>query len=96
MPARPAHPGEILKWDVLPDLGMDVGVAAHELDVKVNELSELLDGKRPVDAEWALRLGQFCGNGPTLWMNMQAAVDLWDAENRLGERLKKIPPHYAE
>ncbi len=46
-----------------------------------------------VDAEWALRLGRFCGNGPELWMDMQAAFDLWLAEQRIGTEIESIPIH---
>jgi addiction module HigA family antidote len=83
----------VLKEDVLPALGLDEDSAARELDVTPEELRELLSGRLNVNAEWALRLGQFCGNGPSLWMDMQAAVDLWEAQNRLGEKLATIPRH---
>jgi addiction module HigA family antidote len=61
--------------------------------VKVDDLREILWGKRPVDAEWALRFGRFCGNGPALWMDMQVALDLWLAEQRVGKELEAIPNH---
>ena len=95
MSTRPTHPGELLREDVLPALGLDKNSAARELDVTPEELGELLSGRLSVDAEWALRLGQFCGNGPSLWMNMQAAMDLWEAQNRLGDKLAAITRHQA-
>lgn len=39
----------------------------------------------------ALRLGKFCGNGPGLWLRMQQAYDLWDAERALKAEIAKIP-----
>jgi plasmid maintenance system antidote protein VapI len=41
----------------------------------------------------AVRLGRFCGNGPGLWLRMQEAYDLWNAERRLVKELEKIPAH---
>ena len=93
MSTRPTHPGELLQEDVLPALKLDENSAARELDVSPEELQKLLAGRLRVDAEWALRLGQFCVNGPYLWMDMQAAVDLWEAQNRLGHKLAAIPRH---
>ena len=45
--------------------------------------------------EMALRLGKFCGNGPDLWLNMQHKVDLWNAKQKIGKDLEKIPEHRA-
>jgi plasmid maintenance system antidote protein VapI len=41
----------------------------------------------------AVRLGRFCGNGPGLWLHMQAAYDLWHAERKLRREIEKIPAH---
>jgi addiction module HigA family antidote len=46
-----------------------------------------------VSPEMAVRLGKFCGNGPTLWLRMQQSYDLWQAEQRLGKELDKIRAH---
>jgi antitoxin HigA-1 len=43
----------------------------------------------------ALRLGRFCGNGPGLWLRLQAAYDIWEARRALGKQLEKIPSHAA-
>ena len=50
-------------------------------------------GHQPVTVEMALRLGRFCGNGPALWLRMQQAYDLWQAEPRLRDELERIPVH---
>ena len=44
-----------------------------------------------VTPEMAVRLGKFCGNGPGLWLRMQAAYDLWHAERRMKGELRRIP-----
>lgn len=90
---RPTHPGEILNEDVLPALGMDISAAAKAMRVHPADLSNVLSGAQRVDADWALRFGRFCGNGPSLWMDMQADVDLWDAEQHFGNVLEEIPSY---
>lgn len=91
----PTHPGEILKEIVLPELRLSVSQAARDLGVSRMHLHRVLVAKSPVSAKMAVRLGKFCGNGPRLWMNMQAAYDLWHAERELGQELRHIPTHSA-
>lgn len=80
----PTHPGAIILHDVLPNKRLTVAEAAAQMGVSVVELNEILHGERAVDAEWATRLGQFVGNGPGLWANMQANVDQWAKNYRRG------------
>ena len=79
----PTHPGEILRQDVLPSLGLSVSAAARQLRVSRQTLHRILAGTSAVTPEMAVRLGKFCGNGPGLWLRMQEAFDLWHAEKRL-------------
>ncbi len=72
---------------------MSEAEAAAQMKVDPKDLHAVLSGERPVTAEWALRFGKFCGNGPELWMDMQAALDLWRAEQRIGNEIKAIPDH---
>jgi len=91
----PAHPGEILREDVLPAMGISVSAAARELRVSRQMLHNILNGTAGVTPEMAVRLGKFCGNGPTLWLRMQQARDLWEAERRLAGELRRIPTRAA-
>jgi len=91
----PAHPGEILREDVLPALGMTVSDAARELRVSRQTLHRILSGTMAVSPEMAVRLGKFCGNGPGLWLRMQAAYDLWHAERRMRAEIKRITTRHA-
>lgn len=50
-----------------------------------------MSGRSAVTAEMALRIGRFCGNGPGLWLRMQQAFDLWEAQMQLGGKLEAIP-----
>ncbi|MHB8257705.1 MAG: HigA family addiction module antitoxin [Acidiferrobacterales bacterium] len=91
----PTHPGEILREDVLPALGMSVQEVAGALRVSRQTLHRILSGTMGVPPEMAVRLGKFCGNGPGLWLRMQAAYDLWHAEQHMREEVKRIPTRAA-
>jgi addiction module HigA family antidote len=76
---RPTHPGAILREDVLPTLKMTQGDFAAHLGVSRLTVSELLNEKRGVSAEMALRLEAAIGSSAETWLRMQEAVDLWEA-----------------
>ncbi|MEE9255002.1 MAG: HigA family addiction module antitoxin [Pseudomonadales bacterium] len=91
-PARcPTHPGELLREDVLPALGISVSAAARQLGVTRQTLHRIMAGAHAVTPEMAVRLGKFCGNGPGLWLRMQQAYDLWRAQERLKDEVERIP-----
>ena len=89
----PIHPGALLRKDVLPAMKVSVSEAAREMGVSRQTLHRLLNESIGVSPEMELRLGKFCGNGPTLWLRMQQAVDLWRAEERLRDEIERIPTH---
>lgn len=80
---NPPHPGETLREDVLPALGLTVTDAAAQLGVTRAALSRVLNGRAAVSPEMALRLEGWLGveNGgrADLWISQQAAYDLWQA-----------------
>ena len=88
---RPSHPGELLREDVLPALKLTVKDAAAKLGVSRQTLHAILSERSAVTPEMAVRLGKFCGDGPDIWLRMQMAHDLWQAERDLSETVKKIP-----
>ena len=85
---QPVHPGEILKEDVLPELGITVTDAAAQLGVTRAALSRVLNGQAAISAEMALRLADWIGNGPEIWLRMQAAHDLWRAAQKSRPKIK--------
>ena len=87
---QPIHPGEILRKDVLKNLGLSVSEAARRLGVSRQQLHRVLACTHPITIEMALRIGKFAGNGPGLWLRMQQAYDLWHTEHRMADELSKI------
>ena len=88
----PIHPGEIVREDVLPALGLSVSEAARRLRVSRQQLHRILACTHPITTEMALRIGKLAGNGPGLWLRMQQSYDLWHTEQILKDELKKIEP----
>ena len=86
----PVHPGEILREDVLPALGLSVSEAARRLGISRQQLHRVLACTHPITTDMALRIGKFAGNGPVLWLHMQQAYNLWYAEHRMKDELSKI------
>ncbi len=88
----PVHPGEVVRGDVLPALGLSVSEAARRLGVSRQQLHRILACTHPITTEMALRIGRLAGNGPGLWLRMQQSHDLWHEEQRLKNELKQIEP----
>lgn len=92
----PTHPAALLREDVLPALDLSVTQVARDLGVTRQTLHRLLAEKIGVSPEMAVRLGKFCGNGPGLWLRMQAAHDLWYAERKMKDQVARIPTRRAD
>ena len=95
---RPTHPGAILREDILPALAISQSTLAEYLGVSRLTVSEILLEKRSISAEMALRISKTVGGSPESWLQMQSAVDLWDATQRFKADPKKLPrpiPNYA-
>jgi len=93
---NPPHPGETLREDVLPALGLSVTDAAEQLGVTRVALSRVLNGRAAISPEMALRLerwlGEDHGGRAAVWLGMQSAHDLWAAEKGARQVLKRIKP----
>ena len=77
----PIHPGEALREDFLPELRWTQQELANRLRISFRRVNEILNEKRPVTLDTALRLGRLFGQSPAFWMNLQLAYDLWHAEH---------------
>lgn len=89
---HPTHPGEILREDVLPALGITQGEFAQRLGVSRRTVSEMLHERRPVTPDMAIRLSRLLGNGPDLWIRMQATLDVWELQNAHASDYLNIAP----
>ena len=86
----PIHPGETLRED-LDGLGMSAAELARRIDVPVNRITEVLNGRRAVTADTALRLGRFFGTSGEFWLNLQKLYELRVAEQRNGAKIARLP-----
>ncbi|MBK5914825.1 HigA family addiction module antitoxin [Rhodocyclus purpureus] len=92
---NPPHPGDTLREDILPEMGLSVSEAARQLGVSRVQLSRVLNGRAPISADLALRLEQWLPNPPAdVWLRMQLAHDLWQA--RQSDKLPKVAPAHAQ
>jgi len=96
---NPPHPGETLREDVLPALGLTVTEAAAQLGVTRAALSRVLNGRAAISPEMALRLEGWLGveNGGRAdgWLAQQAAFDLWKARMAGMPAVKRAPEPLA-
>ena len=92
---NPPHPGETLKEDVLPELGITVTEAARQLGITRVTLSRILNGKAGISPDMALRLSAWLGTSAESWLRMQSAYDLWQAGKRPRPKIEPIqtPAH---
>lgn len=83
------HPGEILCDDFLKPMGISARRLAADLGVSPSRVSEIVNGRRPLTADTALRLGLYLGMDPRFWLNLQAEFDMRMAVRTAGRRLAR-------
>jgi addiction module HigA family antidote len=85
---NPPHPGETLKEDVLPALGLTATEAAKQLGVARVTLSRMINGHAAISADMAIRLAQWLGGSAEIWLRLQLQYDLWHAEKNSKIKVK--------
>ena len=83
---KPIHPGRILKREMAAR-DLSANALALALRTPSGRIVDILNGKRGVSPETALRLARYFGNGPMFWLNLQTAYELAVAEAAHGERI---------
>jgi addiction module HigA family antidote len=83
----PVHPGRILKRE-LAARGLSANKLALALRVPSGRITSILNGKRAISPDTALRLARYFGSSAQFWMNLQTRYDLLVAERELGKRIK--------
>ena len=84
----PIHPGEILMEEFLKPLGINQYRVAKDISVPARRLTEIIQGKRAISADTALRLSRYFGLSERFWLNLQARYDLEMEKDRLQDRIE--------
>ena len=92
---EPIHPGEILLEDFMKPLGVSINRLAHDVVVPPGRISAIVNGKRAITANTALRLGKYFGISPGVWMGLQAEHDLRMAQREIGAEVEKRVQQHA-
>ena len=84
------HPGEVLA-DELEELDVSATELARQLAVPANRITQIIQGKRAISGDTALRLGHWFGMSPQFWLNLQSAYDVRVADKLAGAAIRKLP-----
>jgi len=89
---QPDCPGAFIQEYILDEFSLTQEQLATLLGVSRRTINQLVNGKRKVTAEMALRLGKFTRTSPELWLNLQMRLDLWEASQNLEpSAIQQIP-----
>jgi addiction module HigA family antidote len=90
------HPGEILLEEFMRPLSISINLLSREIAVPPARISEIVNGKRGITADTALRLGKYFGVSPEIWIGLQADYDLRKERRRVGAKIdREVRPHQA-
>ena len=93
---EPIHPGEILLEEFMRPLGISINGLARELLVPPGRISAIVNGKRAITADTALRLGKYFGVSPEVWTGLQADYELRVARRAVGAEIEdRVRTHVA-
>jgi len=85
----PVHPGEVLFKEFLKPMDLSQSALARGLGVPPRRINEIIQGKRRVTADTALRLSHYFGNSAEFWLGLQMDYELEVESDRIGSRLKE-------
>ena len=85
----PIHPGEILLEEFLKPLGMSMNKLADELHVPAKRITQIVEGRRSVTSETALRLARYFGTSPEFWLGLQKDYDLQVARDEFEAEIER-------
>ncbi|HTN72440.1 MAG TPA: HigA family addiction module antitoxin [Methylomirabilota bacterium] len=86
---KPVHPGEILREEFMVPLGLSMNRVAIDLRVSVTRIADIVNEKRAITADTALRFARYFNNSPTFWMNLQTRYDLEVAEDEIAGKVER-------
>ena len=79
----PITPGEMLKEEFLAGYGLSQNALAKAIGISPNRIAEIVNNRRRITADTAVRLGLYFGNSPEFWMNLRTHYDLKMARRNL-------------
>jgi|SRR3989339_254944 len=85
----PITPGEILREDFMEPLGITINQLSRDLAVPPNRISEIVNGKRAITADTALRLQRYFGVEAQFWLNLQSEYDLRIVRRKIWNELEQ-------
>ncbi len=86
---EPIHPGEILREEFLKPMGISINRLARDIVVPPGRISEIVNSKRGITADTALRLARFFGTSPDVWLGLQVEYDLRVAKQTVGREIEQ-------
>jgi len=92
---EPIHPGEILFEDFMKPMEVSINRLARDTAVPPGRISAIVNGKRAISADTALRLGKYFGVSPEVWMGLQADYDLRLAQRDIGDEVERRVQQHA-
>ena len=85
----PIHPGEILQEEFMEPLGLSINGLSRDLHVPVTRVSEIVNKRRGITGDTALRLARYFQNSPQFWLNLQVAYDIEIAVRTSGKEIER-------
>ncbi|HHT9159076.1 MAG: addiction module antidote protein, HigA family [Planctomycetes bacterium GWF2_39_10] len=89
---KPTHPGEILEKDFLEPLGITQSQLAKELNTTFRTINQIVNERRNISPEMAVKLSRFFGTSEELWLSLQNQYDLYTVKERKQDIIKGIRP----
>ena len=86
---NPVHPGEILREEFMLPFGLSMNKMALDLRVPVTRIADIVNAKRGITADTALRFARYFTNTPSFWMNLQTRYDLEVAEDEIAAKVER-------
>jgi len=83
------HPGEIVREEFMVPLGLSMNRVAIDLRVPVTRIADIVNEKRGITADTALRFARYFKNSPTFWTNLQTRYDLEVAEDKIANKVQR-------
>lgn len=91
----PIHPGEILLEELMKPLGVSINALSRNINVPPNRISEIVNGKRAITADTALRLGKYFSVSPEIWLDLQTDYDIRIAQRNIWPQIEPLVRAHA-